>query len=259
MPLARFAVTVGACLFTLLVPASASADRPFAVRYSVNDAGSITFAANTLMTCPAAAPTCTAARAGTQGGSLGNNNWFAMTHVDVDWMPGTFNSSSADLSLPADALVLWAGLYWAADTATGSGGAAAPSPAARNTVSLRVPGAGAYATITAQTLDTNGSRLSSFADVTNQVRAAGVGAYTVANVQAGTGVDRYAAWDLIVVYRDATQPPRNLTVFDDQPVDPRRDALLVGLHDAALRGRCAARSGCGAAKATAPRRVTARR
>ena len=220
---------------------------------------SITFAANTLMTCPAAAPTCTAARAGTQGGSLGNNNWFAMTHVDVDWMPGTFNSSSADLSLPADALVLWAGLYWAADTATGSGGAAAPSPAARNTVSLRVPGAGAYATITAQTLDTNGSRLSSFADVTNQVRAAGVGAYTVANVQAGTGVDRYAAWDLIVVYRDATQPPRNLTVFDDQPVDPRRDALLVGLHDAALRGRCAARSGCGAAKATAPRRVTARR
>ena len=41
-----------------------------------------------------------------------------------------------------------------------------------------------------------------------------MGAYTVANVQSGTGEDRYAAWELIVVYRDATQPPRNLTVFD---------------------------------------------
>ena len=42
----------------------------------------------------------------------------------------------------------------------------------------------------------------------------GRGRYTVANVQSGTGEDRYAAWDLIVVYRDSTQPPRNLTVFD---------------------------------------------
>ena len=81
-------------------------------------------------------------------------------------------------------------------------------------MSLRVPGAGAYAAVTAQTLDTNGTRYSGFAEVTNQVRAAGVGAYTVANVQAGTGEDRYAAWELIVVYRDATEPPRNLTVFD---------------------------------------------
>ena len=31
---------------------------------------------------------------------------------------------------------------------------------------------------------------------------------------AGTGNDRYAGWSLIVVYRDPTQPLRNLTVFD---------------------------------------------
>ena len=41
-----------------------------------------------------------------------------------------------------------------------------------------------------------------------------MGTYAVANVQSGTGEDRYAGWDLIVVYRDSTQPPRNLTVFD---------------------------------------------
>lgn len=71
-----------------------------------------------------------------------------------------------------------------------------------------------YGTVNAQTLDTNGTRYSAFADVTGLVRDAGVGNYTVANVQSGTGEDRYAAWDLIVVYRDSTQPPRNLTVFD---------------------------------------------
>ena len=50
--------------------------------------------------------------------------------------------------------------------------------------------------------------------MTELVREAGVGTYTVANVQSGTGEDRYAAWELIVVYRDSTEPPRNLTVFD---------------------------------------------
>ena len=60
--------------------------------------------------------------------------------------------------MPADALVLWAGLYWAGDTAAAPRGAAAPNPALRNTASLRVPGATAYAPITAQTLDTNGTR-----------------------------------------------------------------------------------------------------
>ena len=44
--------------------------------------------------------------------------------------------------------------------------------------------------------------------------AAGAGTYSVANVQAGTGGDRYAGWTLVVAYEDLTQPPRNLTVDD---------------------------------------------
>ena len=46
------------------------------------------------------------------------------------------------------------------------------------------------------------------------MRQAGPGAYTVANLQSGKGEDRYGAWDLVVAYRDPTQPARNLTVFD---------------------------------------------
>ncbi len=194
--------------------ASAHADRPFAVRFEANDAGSITSAANTLMTCPDAEPTCAAARAGTQTGSLGNNNGYAMAYVDIDGRPETFDSSSAGLSLPADALVLWAGLYWAGDTAAGARGAAAPAAALRNTVRLRAPGEEAYRQITAQTLDSSGTSYSGFADVTGLLRVTGAGTYTVADVQAGTGEDRYASWDLIVAYRDSTEPPRNLTVFD---------------------------------------------
>ena len=204
----------GAILFALLVPATAVADRPFAIRYTANDAGSITFAANTLMTCPDSAPTCAAARAGTQGGSLGNNNGYAMVQVDSDGLPGTFNSSSADLSLPADAVVLWAGLYWAADTAAAAGGAPAPSRVASGTVSLRLPSESAYQTVTAGAVDTPRPATARSPMSPSRFAPRGVGTYTVANVQAGTGEDRYAAWELIVVYRDSAQPPRNLTVFD---------------------------------------------
>ena len=210
---ARFLVV---CLASavLLMPAVAHADRPFAIRYTTNDLGSITFAANTLMTCPDSAPTCASARLGAQGGSLGNNNGYAMTYVDVDADPTTFNSSTATLNLPADSFVLFAGLYWAGDTSAGARGAAAPTPSARNTVRMKVPGATTYSTVTAATLDSNGTRFSGFVDVTETVRQAGPGAYTVANLQSGKGEDRYGAWDLVVAYRDPTQPARNLTVFD---------------------------------------------
>jgi uncharacterized repeat protein (TIGR01451 family) len=46
------------------------------------------------------------------------------------------------------------------------------------------------------------------------VQSAGAGTYTVANVQGDLGTDRYAAWGLVVVVHDQSEPPRNLTVFD---------------------------------------------
>ena len=50
--------------------------------------------------------------------------------------------------------------------------------------------------------------------MTSLVKAGGGGTYTVANVQAGTGADRHAGWSLVVAYQDASQPARNLTIFD---------------------------------------------
>ena len=63
------------CVIFLLVGAAPSfaADRAMSTRFSVNDNGNITFAANTLMVCPAAAAGCTAAR-NTSAISSGTNN-----------------------------------------------------------------------------------------------------------------------------------------------------------------------------------------
>jgi uncharacterized repeat protein (TIGR01451 family) len=189
-----------------------AADRAFGVRFDVNETGDITIVANTIMTCPSSSPTCPAAR----GGAASNNNSFVMTYVDVDTDATTFDSSSATLSMPAGATALFAGLYWDSDTSAGVGGVAAPDPSANDTVLFAPPGGG-YATITAAQLDTSTSqpaRYQGFADVTSTVQSAGNGTYTVADVQAGTGQDRYGGWALVVAYKDSSQPPRNLTVFD---------------------------------------------
>jgi hypothetical protein len=189
-----------------------AADRAFTVRFQTNDSGNIAFAANTIMTCPASAATCAAS----QAGAPGDNNDYVMRYVDVDSDATTFDSSSADLTLPAGASVLFAGLYWGGDTSAGTGGADAPDPTAKGSVELAVPG-GAYTTVTASQVDTSTAqpaRYQGFADVTSAVSAAGNGTYTVADVQAATGMDRYGGWSLVVAYHDAAQPPRNLTVFD---------------------------------------------
>jgi hypothetical protein len=111
---------IGPLLVLLLLAAPARADRPLTTRFSADDTGNITFAANTLMVCPPTAP-CAAARNGaavaTGQDSTLNNNQYLMQYVNL--APGTvpgsgasFDSSSATLSLPSTATVLFAGLYW---------------------------------------------------------------------------------------------------------------------------------------------------
>jgi hypothetical protein len=136
--------------------------------------------------------------------------------VDVDSDASTFDSSSANLSLPAGSTVAWAGLYWAADTSGGAGGSADSHSWTRDQVRLKLDN-GAYQTVTAASGDvltstSQPSRYRGFANVTSLV--AGAGAYTVANVKAGTGSDRFAGWSLFVAYRDANQALRHVNVYD---------------------------------------------
>jgi uncharacterized repeat protein (TIGR01451 family) len=236
--LAAFWVVVAA----LVVAAPATfADRDFEKRFSKNVVGDIAMAANVLTTCRPTAdsrgrPTNNCVR--DRGGTSGNNNSYFTDFVDVDG-PGntTFNSSEAQLSLPADATVLFAGLYWGANTTTKEGAEgenAARNPEDKDRVLFDTPTSDGYlplhatgptspppltwAVDDAEPLSETmpGSQIGAyqaFLNVTDLVRAPG-GTYRVANVQAGTGKDRYAGWALVVAYESSSARSRNLTVFD---------------------------------------------
>ena len=197
--------------------ASATVELPFVARYSTNDPGAIWVTGSTLMTCPAAAANCAASQAGTATGAALNNNGFAMQPVDVDGDATTFSSSSSTFTPTGLQDVLFAGLYFGGRVTAGTGGGApAPNAAARGTALLQTPTSGGYVPVSGAVADSTviPGAYTGFADVTALVRAGGRGSYTVANVQSGTGLDRFAGWSLVVVYRDPALPLRNLTVFD---------------------------------------------
>jgi uncharacterized repeat protein (TIGR01451 family)/LPXTG-motif cell wall-anchored protein len=195
--------------------ATAAIVSAFSSTFSTNTNGSIILRGNASLTCPTSG-TCTNAKNKIGTGQDLNDNGYAMINVDVDDVGGTFNSSTSDLTVPAGSTVLFAGLYWGADTTAGSSGSAAPNAAIKNTVKFKAPG-GAYTNVTST--DTSAAVSGSgayqgYADVTQTVAGAGNGTYTVANIQAGLGVDRYAGWSLVVAYSNPSEPMRNLVVYD---------------------------------------------
>ena len=185
---------------------------PFEVRFTTNDTGDITFAANTLMTAgPPATPQEIADAQNGVGEDL-NNNDFTMTYVDIDSDATTFNSSFSDLVMPAGSEVLFAGLYWGART---NNSFPTGLSSQRNNVKFKAPGDTAYRDLTGTTIGTTDSSYQAFADVTNIVKTAEAGTYTTANVQSITNSsDYYAGWSLVVAYRAPGEPARNLTIFD---------------------------------------------
>ncbi|MFC3690054.1 Ig-like domain-containing protein [Aquipuribacter hungaricus] len=216
----RAALAAGLAASLLLAPlvvlgggAPASAAATFAQRFSANTNGSVLIRGNTLMTCASSDAACATAQSST-GGSIQRNNSFAGTFVDVDGDPSTFSSSSAQVTVPAGGSVLYAALVWHART---EGGTLPQDVTKRGEVKLRLPGSSSYTTVVADQLDTLATQSGAYqgyTDVTSQVRAAGSGVYTVADVQASSGViDRYAGWSLVLAVSDPLAPARNLTVF----------------------------------------------
>jgi uncharacterized repeat protein (TIGR01451 family) len=147
------------------------------------------------------------------------------TNIDIDNDPTTFNSSSAGITLPDCSSVAYAALYWGAGIAKNqvNNGALPMSAGGWNQVRFKAPG-GSYATVTADRIDTVNAVFhgyQAFADVTNLVRSGGSGFYTIANVKCDTVNaarqpinNAYGGWTMVIVYRDATQPLRNMTIFD---------------------------------------------
>lgn len=197
-------------LLALLPLGAEAANRNFGLRYQVNTNGNIVLVGNTVMQSTG----CT-----TTGAACEINNNSTMGNVDADSDASTFNSSSADLSMPSGANVLFAGLYW---------GASSASPAISQLL-FKTPASFGYSTVTATSLDTGltpaqpgfgtSPEYGGFAEVTAQVRAAGSGTYWVANIQTttdapGAASGRWGGWGLVVVYEHSGELLNNLTVFD---------------------------------------------
>ncbi|GIM93546.1 Ig-like domain-containing protein [Paractinoplanes toevensis] len=188
-------------------PAVAAITTPFTSRFDTNANGSILLRGNSNLTCTLSLA-CSAARNGS-GGSLNNNN-FAMVYTDADGSLATFNDSTATISMPSGSTVLFAGLYWGADSSL------ALTPGSRNQVLFRTPAGSSWTTVTASTvhaLPASGV-YQGFADVTALVAGAGNGAYGVANIQATLGVGYYAGWGLAIAYSNPAEDMRSLRIYD---------------------------------------------
>lgn len=197
-------------------PAQAAVTTPFQQLFSANTNGDVIIRGNTLMSCVDSASTCAAARAATTSpADKYDNNEYGSQFVDIDGDSSTFNSSSAELTVPAGGSVLYAALLWGARTETS--GTPAPDVARKRFAKFKVPGSSTYADVEANRVDelTPGTpgAYQGFVDVTRQVQAAGSGTYTVADVQASRSSDRYAGWSLVVAVSDPSAPARNLTVY----------------------------------------------
>ncbi|MQY04942.1 sigma-70 family RNA polymerase sigma factor [Actinomadura macrotermitis] len=188
---------------------------------------------NALLGCDTADAGCR--RAMDREGDERDDDFWDMTPIDRDDDKGTSSSSAATLDVPAGGKVLWAGLYW-------SGVADGDVPA---TAKLRGPG-GAYQAVKAA--ETRRGRLpdfgvyQAFADVTEQVRAAGGGTWWGADVPTVPGTAHYAGWALVAVVEDPKAPFQQAMVLDDaRALGPqagdRLEARVNGLLTAARPAR----------------------
>lgn len=220
---ARAAALASAAVVTLAAPAGAdAAARTFANSYAQTLHGDIALIGNANSTC----------RAGWTGGctpnALGNgnsNNSYGAL-VDVDGIPGTSNSSSSTLNLPAGAVVRSARLIWgSAGDGTDNNGEGAISfdtPATAGIAYTTIGNAAPSVSVCGSLANLAGSNTRGFAcaaDVTALVSAAGNGAYTLGGIEQranSTAIlpDHWSGWGLYVVYELASEPLRRLVLAD---------------------------------------------
>ncbi len=167
------------------------------------------------------------------------NDRTEMVFVDIDDDSDTFSSSSADLDIPADAKIVYAGLYWAATYPGALGKQKVRSNTlvynvkkkrdkTFETVKLKLPGTDTYVDITGELvydgmLDAatdlkNAAPYVCFSNVTDLLvsNTVGSGTYTLANVPALEGImygGSSAGWMLYLVYEQAEAPLQYMTSY----------------------------------------------
>jgi hypothetical protein len=190
--------------------------RNFTVAYQTNDLGNIKIIGNSVVVggannaCP---------------GNTIRNNSINVVYANID-SANTYNSSSATLAMPSGSTVKWAGLYWQ--------GYAPDYNSTMRQIKFKAPNMTPYQSLSSDNAKFNWVYFGSgrymyqgAIDITNYVRTAGNGDYIVGNIATQTGQPAggsFGAWSIIVVYRDATDTLKNLTVFDGYQAISQSDA-----------------------------------
>lgn len=222
---------------TAAAPAPGEAARiPFGERYRATQHGGIARAANSAATCetPAVvgAPPCAEAQRGEAGGV---NGQYEMTYIDVDDDPNTYNSSQAELRLPAGARVTHARLYWGGNLRVGE----QKPPEDNGRVLIAEPG-GRYKEVLADTVvGHRRTRLmdgyTASADVTDLVARSGGGYYTVGQINVAKGrtpAGAWGGWTLVAAYAHPNEPLRHLVLMDGyEPLASDRRDLAITVED----------------------------
>lgn len=172
-----------------------------------------------------------------------------MVWVDVDGDPTTRNSSSAKVTIPTCAKVIYAGLYWAATYRYETNSASSGRFNDWNTVKFKVP-SGSYVTLTADDILYDGfgdldpaiqpeiphKPYSCYKDVTNLLSPTNPnGDYFVGNIRVskegvpilnnqnevvslGFAGGACGGWSLVVVYEKLQLPSKKITTFDGHAI-----------------------------------------
>ena len=221
------------------ITSSAQIKNPFDVRFQTTVRGDLTMISNNIVN---RSPNPNTAY-NTTGGSSIYNDETNMQFIDIDGSTQTFNSSSANLTVP-DATcskIVHAGLYWSATYRYNIGNDPSSGRATDwNQVKFRVPG-GAYVNVIAdevlydgfadpiQTNVTHGP-YGCFADVTALVSglANPNGTYFVGNIRVSTNGNSSGSfsiqggvaggWTLVIVYENINLPGKKITTFDGYAV-----------------------------------------
>jgi uncharacterized repeat protein (TIGR01451 family) len=144
--------------------------------------------------------------------------------MKLDGIPTqTFNSSSADLVMPAGTnTIKFARLYWGGRINSGMG---VNNNNDLRTIKIRKGTSGAYTTFTtASTLidktvvSGTDSAYQSYLDVTSFLSSNGAGTYTIADIVTATGSvtggGYYGGWGIVVVYENLSLPYSSVRVYD---------------------------------------------
>ncbi len=230
LALAAMWAPCGAAAAAPAAPAPEAESLAFGERYRAVQHGNIVRAANSSATCRAQAPSCR----GVQAGAPGVNGGFDMGYVDVDGDPNTYNSSRAEVRLPAGSRVTYARLYWGGNLLVGE-----QKPAADNERVLIAEPGGDYKELLADTVvghrvADGADAFQASADVTRLVRDSVPGLYTVAQLNVAGGrsaAGAWGGWTLVVAYENPAEPLRHLSVWDGfQPLGSRA-GVEVALRD----------------------------